>query len=248
MAVTEFYTWDRLGRPLEPAKAVQELVLQCRAFWPDAEFGWMANKEHYEASFPQDHTPYSYTGWPAESPRWWVFATDLMDDPGNGVDLAVVWPVILAEARAGKIPHLKYLIHQAKLYDVRYNWKEQESSGHPHHIHLSFDTNAQFQGLGDWSIGAAMAAVEDNDDYKALRWRIDALERGLDKVAGGPTIGKPFAVNVTLHDLQSKMSALDTRLATIANLLASGAGPGGLTLDQVRAVVRAELDATKFAH
>jgi len=125
-----------------------------KAAFPRAAFtfGWYANNTHYQAVPPQDHTPFSATGWPVASPKYWVFATDVMHRPDLGVDCGVLFPYWLAEAKAGRMPWLKYLIWQATIYDVRNNWQPQASSEHFDHIHLSARTDYQLKGLGGWSV------------------------------------------------------------------------------------------------
>jgi hypothetical protein len=237
MATAVYYQWDALGRPLTPARAVYELVMQCRTAWPLVKnFSWFADETHYQAAYPQDHTPYSMTGWPAVSPRWYVFATDLVHQPEKGFDVFALWPSVLADARAGRIPHLKYLIHKAKLYDVRYGWREQASAGHDHHIHFSFDTNGKDQGLGTWKIkeGIGVACLDElNPTYQTLIWRKDSDMTFSPVVRSGPTKGEANGTVVALQE--------------ILKILRAGAGPGGLTADQVRAIVRDELNKTKLS-
>jgi hypothetical protein len=104
------------------------------------------------ADFPEDHTPYSYTGWPTDNPYPYVFATDVMHRPDLGVDCDVLFAYWLSEAKAGRMPWLKYLIYKAKLYHVRNNWEPVKNSGHEGHIHGSARTDHLNTGLGDWSV------------------------------------------------------------------------------------------------
>lgn len=154
MAYAIYYQWDSLGRPLEPARPIRDIVERIKAAYPKAAstFSWYANEAHYQAEPPQDHTPFSATGWPKPSPEWWVFATDIMHRVDLGVDCNVLFGYWIGEARAGRMPWLKYMIWQAKLYDVRNGWRAQSNSGHFDHIHLSARTDFQHYSLGSWSI------------------------------------------------------------------------------------------------
>ena len=116
------------------------------------QFSWHANEAHYQADKPQDHTPYSFDGWPLPCPQWWVFATDIMHRPDLGVDCNKLFPYWLTEARAGRMPWLKYIIWQARIYDVRHDWRAQANSGHFDHIHLSTRTDHRLTSLGSWSL------------------------------------------------------------------------------------------------
>lgn len=152
MAAAAYYVWDRLGRPAEPATPIREFIERMRLLYPGNIFSWYANEEHYQAEPPQDHTPFSETGYPVTSPRWVVFATDVMHRPSTGVDCHVLFAYWIAEARAGRMPWLKYIIWQAKIYDVRNDWKPQLSAGHYEHIHLSGRTDHRYYRLGSWPV------------------------------------------------------------------------------------------------
>jgi hypothetical protein len=168
MAYAVYYEWEALGRPLEPARPIRDVVERMKAAFPQAAktFSWYANEAHYQAEPPQDHTPFSVTGWPTTSPQWWVFATDIMHRPDLGVDCYALFNYWISEARAGRMPWLKYIIWQAKLYDVRNGWKSQANSGHFDHIHLSTRTDFRDVGLGSWSLlpGGPMAMIMYVDD------------------------------------------------------------------------------------
>lgn len=155
MAVAAFSRWESLGRPLEPAQPVREMVQALKAAFPLAAgtFSWYADASHYEAGVPEDHTPYSYTGWPLPNPEWFVFATDVMHQPDLGVDCNVLFDYWIGEARTGRIPSLKYLIWQGQRYDVRAAtpWEPTPTLGHFDHIHLSFRTDYTHTGFGDWN-------------------------------------------------------------------------------------------------
>lgn len=151
MPTAVYYTWDSLGRPLTPAQPVREIVAALKAHYPDATFSWYADEAHYAANFPEDHTPYSYTGWPEPCPQWWVCATDVMHRPDLGVDCQAIFDHWITAARAGETPWLKYLIWQARIYDVRYDWEPRGNSGHFDHIHASTRTDHLNTGLGSWN-------------------------------------------------------------------------------------------------
>ncbi|HTE68643.1 MAG TPA: hypothetical protein VK942_07790 [Actinomycetes bacterium] len=154
MAIAAYYAWDGAGRPIEPARPIREFVGKMKVAFPKAAnlFGWYADDAHYQANFPEDHTPYSRTPWPiSPNPYPVVFATDVMHRLDLGVDCGVLFPYWLAEAKAGRMPWLKYMIWQAKLYSVRNNWASQANSGHFDHVHLSGRTDHKDTTLGAWS-------------------------------------------------------------------------------------------------
>lgn len=217
MAAAVYYSWDAAGRPVWPSQPIREYVERLKATFPRGAaanlFGWYANEAHYQANPPQDHTPYSATGWPLPSPQWYVFATDVMHRPDLGVDCNVLFPYWLAEAKAGRTPWVKYLIWQAKLYDVRNNWAPQANSGHFDHIHISVRTDWVNKGLGAWSLtpgGDDDMTPEEHNLLEAAAWRLDALTYMSPTVRGGPYKGEAALEVVTLLGIKAKVDALAT--------------------------------------
>lgn len=238
MAYAAYYTWDALGRPLDPAQPIRDIVERMKVAYPRAAntFSWYADEAHYQAEPPQDHTPFSVTGWPQPSPEWWVFATDIMHNPALGVDCNVLFTYWISEARAGRMPWLKYMIWQAKIYDVRNNWHPQTSSGHFDHIHFSARTDFKDRGLGSWSLTPEdeMAALTD-EQWKDLYRRICNMDsilfygetQGASQIpAGSMHLGYGAGTPTTEPTAYALMTKLDEVLAALK------AGGGGLTYEQ----------------
>lgn len=166
MATSQYYAWDRSGRPLNPARPIREFVDKLKVAFPaaaaEAQFSWYADESHYQADYPEDHTPYSYTGWPVASPYPYVFATDIMHRPDLGVDCDVLFAYWLSEAKAGRMPWLKYLIYKRKLYHVRLQWAAVANSGHDTHIHVSGRTDHLNTSLGAWSVVPGVSTAEED--------------------------------------------------------------------------------------
>ena len=222
MAVLAYSRWLALGKPLQPAQPVRDIVGRLSAAYPRAaaayQFSWFSNDDHYLADYPQDHTPFSVDGWPHPAPQWWVCATDVMHRPDLGVDCHVLARYWLAEARAGRMPWLKYMIWQATIYDVRYGWRAQPSAGHFDHIHLSTRTDFLDRGLGTWSPipgGDEMDPQLEHD----LAWRTLGIARGDSPIViparpGGTP--EQRIVNATAD----RLARLETNLANISQGIA----------------------------
>lgn len=216
MAAREYSQWNALGRPHTPAQPIRDLVTKLRAAFPQGRyFNWEANEAHYTADPPEDHTPFSYTGWPLPSPHWVVFATDIMtSDVGGAAGGQKLFDYYISQARAGKMPWLKYLIWQAKLYDVRNGWKSQPNSGHFDHIHFSARTDYQNYSLGDWSVvPVAPKPPEDTEmdatekvNFAALIWRVEAIVNNRATVFDGPTKGEVNQLHVALEALRNVLT------------------------------------------
>jgi hypothetical protein len=202
------------------------------------KFSWFANQEHYQANPPQDHTPYSSDAWPQPDPEWVVFATDIMVDAVHGKDEAQrIFDHLLASAKNGSAPWIKYLIWEATIYDVRHNWAPQPNSGHFDHIHVSARTDHQFTHLGDWSV---MPQEDEMTPDQAAQLQdntaiLTALASGAD--------------TARVHD---KDGVLDLRpfytriAAEVVHKLPADSG-GGVNAEQVTTIVRQQLDKTRLA-
>lgn len=219
MASARFVAWDRLGRPLEPAQPVREIVERLKVAFPHAAaanlFGWRANEAHYTADPPQDHTPFSADGWPVPDPQWVVCATDVMHRTDLGVDCNVLFPYWLAEARAGRTPWVKYLIYQATIYDVRHGWRPQANSGHFDHIHISTRTDHINTHLGAWSLvpGGDDMDLDTKIPWFSVKQRDRMIARG--QPADGVTLRTlvyGFEASLDLADVHKQLDALTKRV------------------------------------
>jgi hypothetical protein len=241
VATAAYNQWVAAGRPLTPAIPVRETVERMRLAFPAGakQFSWYANEAHYQAAVPQDHTPYSVTGWPLASPRWWVFATDIMCTAVGG-SCQPLFDYWISEARAGRMPWMKYFIWRATIYDVRNGWKPQASANHFDHIHLSMRTDWQLKGLGTWSI----TPVKGDDMIFAIS---GGPRNGAAGRAGGGTY--EFAKDgAQLEQWRKDQGGSQTVLVTEPDIVAGrlgtevsdlgGGSGGGVTEAQVKAWIR----------
>jgi hypothetical protein len=173
MATSAYFAWNADGRPIQPARPVRQEVEALRVAYPRAAarnlFSWYADDAHYQADFPEDHTPYSQTPWPlSPNPYPFVFATDVMHRPDLGVDCQVLFDYWIAEARAGRTPWVKYIIWRGQSYHVQRGWKSKPASGHFDHIHRSYRTDHLHTSIGAWSVvpeGDDMTPAESAEQY-----------------------------------------------------------------------------------
>jgi hypothetical protein len=183
MAVQAYYRWDAEGRPLKPAQPIRELVERLRIQFPRAAkanlFSWYADNAHYQANTPQDHTPFSVTGWPLPHPYPYVCATDVMHRPDLGVDCHKLFAYWIAEARAGRMPWAKYIIWRGQSYHVSRGWAPKAASGHFDHIHLSTRTDHINTSLGGWSIVPGTEEDDMTPDERREHWFSIWREKGM---------------------------------------------------------------------
>lgn len=76
MATQDYYDWDAKGRPYTLARPLKMVQTTLRGYGLTVYD--YPNEEHQKASNPQDHTPYSHTGWPGTSKKYIGHALDVM--------------------------------------------------------------------------------------------------------------------------------------------------------------------------
>lgn len=153
MSTAAYRDWVRKGRPWENCLPVRDFVVALQlAGWTQGSLGTIGDEAHLQAERPQDHTPFSVTGWPGEHPYPLILALDVMHSPAEGRDVAPLFDYWLYEARMGRQPWLKYMVWRAMRYDVRNNWNPVAASGHWDHAHLSFRTDHARAGLAGWRV------------------------------------------------------------------------------------------------
>jgi hypothetical protein len=233
MASRAYYQWREAGSVIVPARPIEEMTQRLRVAFPHGSFSWYANDAHYAATPPQDHTPYSADAWPVSpNPRWVVYALDVMATAVGGATtldrLVTYW---LAEARAGRMPWLKYLIWRARIYDVRFGWHAQDSDGHYDHAHLSARTDHTHTGLGAWSAvptnttthGETMTPDQEAlllkqvSDINYILWR------------GGPENKTDFrsyfaTITTSVQALGAQVAALTTTVEALGKAITAGGG------------------------
>jgi peptidoglycan hydrolase-like protein with peptidoglycan-binding domain len=129
--------WRAAGKPVNIAQPIVELAstLRRRGY----TVGTIGNDAHLQASVPEDHTPFSATGWPVPSPRWWVHACDIM--PDGPVDLGRLAAQLVADRDAGQAPWIKYVNVSLPGHSCQHiSWqptKRETPSSDVGHIHLS---------------------------------------------------------------------------------------------------------------
>jgi peptidoglycan hydrolase-like protein with peptidoglycan-binding domain len=140
--------WRGAGSPWHLAQPVADLAAVLRRY--GYKVGTIGNDAHLGDDTPEDHTPFSGTGWPAANPYPWVHAADIMSPrAGSGLpSLAQLGAQILLDrnnAAVREIGWLKYMNWTTSAGRcVHDSWKPRyarTSSGDVGHIHLSARTD-----------------------------------------------------------------------------------------------------------
>jgi hypothetical protein len=181
MSESEYYdNWVADGKPWRNARPIAEIAAKLKAARPAAAsagcFGTIGDLAHLLAEPPQDHTPYSQTGWPLPNPYPRITATDITHRPDLGVDCNEIHKHWLASANAGQMPWIKYWIWQGRRYDVRNNFNPVSASGHYDHLHGSQRTDHIETSIGGWhplpGMGDDMYEQADRNTAHADTWRM----------------------------------------------------------------------------
>lgn len=139
--------WIARGQPQQTAEPILALAMKLR--WYGYTVYTLGDTRHLDHIPPEDHTPYSETGWPVSTPYGWVTACDVM--PPTAAQLRDGLPSLqrlgaqLYADRQANMPGVSWLKYMNwgpadDRHAVQDRWKpdhERGSSGDIGHIHLS---------------------------------------------------------------------------------------------------------------
>lgn len=153
MATAAYLSWIDSGGQFELATPIAQYKAQLLAHGFDrGQVGTIGDPDHLQADRPQDHTPFSVTGWPLPSKYPYVHALDILGTSSKGLHWKdVVWHWI-REARARKTPWVKYIVIDGSRYDVRNDWNPVAATGHHDHGHVSIRTDWTHHSIGGWNV------------------------------------------------------------------------------------------------
>lgn len=162
MASQGYRDWVAAGKPFTLAAPLKRLRDILRGYgYTVYDIG---NVSHQLADPPEDHMPYSATGWPNRSPRWYGFALDIMPpDDDDLPTLAQLGAQIYADKMAGHegLAWLKYLNWEPGNGECHHDkWQPDHvrtDSGDRGHIHASgrsdhylTDTTGGYDPVARW--------------------------------------------------------------------------------------------------
>jgi hypothetical protein len=145
MATQDYYDWVNDGRHWTAAKPINALSDKLRT--QGYVVYVIGNDSHLKANTPEDHTPFSHTGWPRVSPKGRVLALDVMPKNNDMHDLANLARALIAAKDAGDphaafIKYINWTDESGNCYHVSWEpTKVTRSSSDKGHIHLSIRTD-----------------------------------------------------------------------------------------------------------
>lgn len=215
--------------------------------WPGMTIFWIGDLAHQGSV--SGHNPDDFTGVRAEmidddlDPE--VRALDFMIGPQFGIQDG--WNLVNALVKGVDQHRVYYVIYRSTIWRRATGFRPEGYGGSSHNDHVHFSGHVSDDANGaDWrsvlALGEDDMALNDDPDGRALIHRVYGIERNADPITYTRTDGK--VVNEP-NLLAQKLAELDTALDEIKATLAA-VPPGGLSPEQVRAVVREELDQTKL--
>lgn len=172
MPTQAYRNWVSSGQPYHTA---QPIVDMCEMFAANGyeAYGGVPDQRHLWADPPEDHTPYSATGWPEVSPYPYGHALDLMPkEEGDGKSLAFIARRIIADKRAGKMPWLKYMNwtdENGHVWHTKWQPNEvTESSSDSGHIHLSIRSDFTFSTAAKGWTAFPAAAIDPEEEETSM--------------------------------------------------------------------------------
>ena len=213
MATQAYNSWVAAGRPFRRPPWLSEL--KALAAQHGVPFlGDLGNDAHLKSSNPQDHTPFSATEWPVQIGEYVINAIDLGDGPWSDR--------ILADARAGRQPWLKYMNFRGRQYSRKTSpaWVARTNSDS--HLHLSGMSDHTWAGLDGYNPFVATPleddmALTDTDVMKIWTWDL----------VDGPGVGQAYqllnrvvADVAAIKEAQTAPAAVSVDAAAVAAALA----------------------------
>lgn len=179
MASQGYTDWLNAGRPyalIRPAAAVQAALRGYGLTVYD-----YPNAEHLKANTPEDHTPFSVTGWPGQNRRWKARALDVMPRDGSTAarrENAGIARQLIADRDAGVpgamwIKYINWTDEDGACRQERWMapWdplvRTTRSSSDKGHIHISGRSDADDD-----------ARADDYDPYARMQGAEMALDLG----------------------------------------------------------------------
>jgi hypothetical protein len=147
--MNRFYQpWVEAGRHWANAPIVQIYHDAIRHAYPHAVIGTIGDERHLTAEVPEDHTPYSQTGWPYATRHGIVTALDVSEIPHLDA-LAMKW---VNDARRGNAPWVKYVNFNGHQWSHADHFNAAHANPDYGHVHISFCTNHLNPIIGDYHI------------------------------------------------------------------------------------------------
>lgn len=257
MASQAYYDWVKAGKPYVRARPTMECLKLIQGYgytvydYPD--------DPHLTASPPEDHTPFSATGWPIASKRWVGHAIDIMPPSAaaiaaGAIPLPQLARQIIRDKNAG-VPGTGWIKYM--------NWTDEEgvcrqerwmpdhetrSSTDKGHIHISGrsdkDTSDEVTATG-WDPVRRATMDYTEAQMRAFPWQYNG--RGISATTPLAALDEILKAVRNIPAMQSTIAGLTTTVQTLAEALAAGGSDLDTAAILKRIDDRAEEDAARDA-
>jgi hypothetical protein len=218
--------WVADGAPWKPAQPVDDLARRLRGYGYTVYV--LGDAGHLRAIPPEDHTPFSATGWPRSSPYPYVHALDIMPPTAAGLpSLAQLGAQLYADKQSGAAAWLKYMNWEPSGPGGPC-WHDEWQPGHTRgpssdrgHIHISIRSDyatsaaaAGYDPVARIRNGDDMALTAAQDTALSIAWEVaDALRDGQEVTEARKD---PVWLVKQIKALAADVAALKTQLAALS--------------------------------
>lgn len=229
MATQAFRDWVAAGRPFHLATPIAEYrAALLAAGWGVFDVGTLGDEAHLTAETPEDHTPFSVTGYPQHSEYPYIHALDAMHHPERGLDVGPLVDYWLSEARAGRTPWVKYINWEGLQWDVRRSWVPRTVGGHFDHAHLSIRSDWTHQSIGGWTVvkkGTPVTTTQTGRDVWGHTIESPSLGQTM---SAADWIKYCFSADQTGARVEVAVNGLSATVADLAHAVGTPVNPGEL--------------------
>lgn len=145
MTSQQHQQWINEGSPWHlavPLRELQDAIIEVLDP-PRDTLGTIGDTAHLDAEPPEDHTPYSETGWPEPTPHLIVTALDY-----QGPGWEALFEHMINTRHAGGFPWIKYINFRGIHHSWEPNYEAHPSSDWTGHGHLSIRSDWCFTSTG----------------------------------------------------------------------------------------------------
>jgi hypothetical protein len=223
MATSAYYAWDRNGRPWREATPIKAIADTLRGHGYTVYT--LGDDSHLTADQPEDHAPFSATGWPKTSPYPYVHALDIMPPTTAGLpSLAQLGAQLYADRQFGTASWLKYMNWEPSgpngpcFHDEWQPGHTRSDSTDRGHIHISIRSDyTTSSAAANYDPVAAIRGV----DMTELTPAQDAWLYTVSSVDGSAWQGSTTAA---VRDANGKTGTMQLGLVTTIKAIAADVG------------------------
>jgi hypothetical protein len=227
MAIDTYEKWVADGSPWKPAQPIDDLSRRMRNYGYTVYV--LGNDAHLHAYPPEDHTPYSATGWPKTSPYPYVHALDIMPPTTAGLpSLAQLGAQLYADKRNNSAAWIKYMNWEPSgpngpcYHDEWQTSYTRSSSTDRGHIHISIRSDyTTSTAAANYDPVARIRTGDDDmpltgaqDTALSIAWEVaDALRDGQDITEARKN---PVWLVQQIKAMSANVTALKTQVAALS--------------------------------